>query len=70
MVVTAEGDFELVPRIGGQRILLGDGTELAQRFEKLRIFYEQGIPQAGWRNYARIDLRYADQVVCTKRTTP
>ncbi|HPF89353.1 MAG TPA: hypothetical protein PLL57_01680 [Flavobacteriales bacterium] len=70
VVVTSDGDFELIPRIGGQRILLGDGTGLAQRFEKLRIFYEQGIPQAGWRNYARIDLRYADQVVCTKRTTP
>lgn len=70
VVVTKDGEFELIPRIGGQRILLGDGGELPQRFEKLRIFYEQGIPQAGWRNYARIDLRYADQVVCTKRTTP
>lgn len=70
VVVTGEGEFELIPRVGGHRILLGDGAELAQRFEKLRIFYEKGIPQAGWRNYARIDLRYADQVVCTKRTTP
>lgn len=70
VVVTAEGEFELIPRVGAQRVLLGDGSELAQRFEKLRIFYEKGIPKADWRRYARIDLRYADQVVCTKRTTP
>ncbi len=70
VVMTTDGEFELIPSIGGQRILIGDGSELPQRLEKLRIFYEQGIPQAGWRSYARIDLRYADQVVCTKRTTP
>ncbi|HRF78735.1 MAG TPA: hypothetical protein PL070_01480 [Flavobacteriales bacterium] len=70
VVVTAEGEFELIPRVGAQRVLLGDGSELAQRFEKLQIFYEKGIPKADWRRYARIDLRYADQVVCTKRTTP
>ncbi|MEO8589726.1 MAG: hypothetical protein ABI432_10185 [Flavobacteriales bacterium] len=70
VVVTANGDFELIPRVGGQRVLLGDGTALEQRFEKLRLFYEEGMPQASWRSYARIDLRFADQIVCTKRTTP
>ncbi len=70
VVVTADGEFELIPRVGAQRVLIGDGRELAGRFEKLRIFYDKGIPKADWRRYARIDLRYADQVVCTKRTTP
>jgi cell division protein FtsQ len=70
VVVSAEGEFELVPRVGAQRVLLGDGTALEQRLQKLRIFYEKGIPKADWRRYARIDLRFADQIVCTKRTTP
>lgn len=70
VVVTADGGFELIPRIGGQRILLGDGTALKQRFEKLRLFYREGIPKADWRRYSRIDLRFADQVVCTKRNSP
>lgn len=69
VVVTAEGEFELIPRVGAQRVLIGDGSALQQRFEKLRVFYAQGIPKADWRRYARIDLRFADQVVCTKRTT-
>ena len=70
VVVNADGEFELIPRVGAQRVLIGDGTALDQRFEKLRIFYDKGIPKADWRRYARIDLRFADQIVCTKRTTP
>ena len=70
VVVNSDHEFELVPRIGAQRILLGDATALAQRFEKLRIFYQKGIPKADWRRYDRIDIRFADQIVCTKRTTP
>jgi cell division protein FtsQ len=70
VVVTPEGEFELVPKVGSQRVLLGDGSAMEQRFNKLRTFYEKGIPRADWRRYARIDLRFADQIVCTKRTTP
>ncbi len=70
VVVAGDGSFELIPRVGGQRILLGDGSDLEERFAKLRIFYEKGIPKADWRRYSAIDLRFADQIVCTKRTTP
>lgn len=70
VVVTGEGEFELIPRVGDQRVLIGDGRDLQQRFSKLKLFYEKGIPLADWRRYDRLDLRYADQIVCTKRTTP
>jgi cell division protein FtsQ len=70
VVVTPAGDLELLPRVGGNRIMIGDGSALEQRFNKLRLFYEKGIPKADWRRYARIDLRFADQIVCTKRTSP
>lgn len=69
VVVNAEGGFELIPRVGAQRILIGDGSALDQRFAKLRLFYRDGIPKADWRRYSRIDLRYADQIVCTKRNS-
>lgn len=70
VVITADGSFELIPRVGAHRILIGDGDQLEERFNKLRIFYEKGIPRTDWRRYTRIDLRFADQIVCTKRTTP
>lgn len=70
VIVDEQGDFELLPRVGCQRVLIGDGSALEQRFAKLRIFYGKGMPQADWRRYERLDLRFADQIVCTKRTTP
>ncbi len=70
LVVNKDGDFEVIPRIGNHRVLIGDGSELEQRFAKLRLFYAKGMPLADWRRYDRIDLRFAEQVVCTKRTTP
>jgi len=81
--VDAVGEFELVPRIGGQRVkvgrLMGTSSDartstneirelLTARLDKLRAFYEQGMPQSDWRMYSTIDTRFADQVVCTRRT--
>ncbi len=68
IVVAADGQMELVPLVGGQRILIGEGEALEQRFAKLRLFYQHGIAKSDWRRYARIDLRFDDQIVCTKRT--
>lgn len=80
--VDAVGEFELIPRIGGQRVKVGrltgtsadahaNGKEIREqlnvRLEKLRAFYQQGMPQSDWRMYSTIDTRFADQVVCTRR---
>jgi cell division protein FtsQ len=70
VVVAADGQMELVPTVGRQRILIGDGSSLEQRFAKLKLFYKHGIPKADWRRYSRIDLRFSEQIVCTKRTNP
>lgn len=70
VVVNSAGEFELIPKVGAQRVLIGDGSALEQRFAKLRLFYDKGITQADWRRYTRIDLRFADQIICTKRSTP
>ena len=73
-VIDANSEFELIPRIGGNRVKVGrlDGVDaaarLSARLEKLRTFYQQGIPQSDWRMYSTIDTRFADQVVCTKRS--
>ncbi len=76
ITVDAAGVFELVPKVGAQRIVLGTAAQwpneqaLADRFTKLEHFYREGIPRSDWRRYARIDLRFAGQIVCTQRTTP
>lgn len=68
-VVDADGGITLIPAVGMMQVRIGDGTRLEQRLAKLRMFYEQGIPQTDWRRYRTVDLRFEDQVVCTKRTS-
>ncbi len=70
VIVMPDGQFELVPRVGAQRIRIGNADRMSQRMAKLQLFYRQGIDQTDWRRHSIIDLRFDGQVVCTNRTTP
>ncbi len=62
-----QGIFEIFPRVGAHQIILGDVIHLEEKFEKLNTLYTHGLSNQGWNNYDKIDLRYKNQVVCTKR---
>lgn len=55
----------LVPKVGKEQILLGDAGELEEKFEKLKIFYRDGMPRLGWQRYKKLNLKVAGQVVGT-----
>ena len=59
-------EIELIPRVGNQRILLGDADSLDNKFRNLYIFYKQALPRAGWGTYRTINIKYANQVVGVK----
>ena len=66
--VNADNELELIPRAGNQRILFGEPTDIEAKFNKLLIFYEQGLNPTGWWNqYSVINLKFKNQVVCTKK---
>jgi len=67
--VNADGDMELIPRVGNQTIVFGDEKEMDKKFEKLFLFYKEGISKEGWSKYSTINVKYKDQVVCTKKNT-
>jgi len=60
-------EVELVPRVGGHRIILGDFEDFKEKMNKLQLFYEQAIPKLGWNKYEVINLKYRGQIVCTKK---
>lgn len=60
------GDFILVPLIGDQKIVLGSTRRLEDKLNRLKIFYQQGMPYEGWRKYETINLKYNGQVVCKR----
>ncbi len=67
MYYTPMGDIELIPKIADQRIIIGDSKDLPMKFEKLLMFYNRAVVQTGWEKYSVINLKFKDQVVCTKR---
>ena len=66
LYVNKEHEIELVPRVGNNRILLGDADSLESKFHNLLVFYKQALPQVGWDRYKVINIKYANQVVGVK----
>ncbi len=64
--VNAQQEIELIPRVGNQRIILGTTDDLEGKFKRLYIFYTAGLNKMGWNNYSIINLKFKNQVVCTK----
>ena len=64
--VDKSGDFELVPKIGNQLIIFGKPENLEEKFKKLLVFYRQGLNKTGWNKYNVINIKYRNQVVCSK----
>lgn len=64
--VNNAGEFILVPLVGDQKIVLGSARKMEDKLHRLKIFYQQGMPYAGWNVYETINLKYSGQVVCRK----
>ena len=60
-------ELVVYPRVGGHKIILGEAEDFRNKFEKLKVFYRQGLGKVGWDRYSMINLKYHNQVVCTKR---
>jgi cell division protein FtsQ len=64
--VNEKSELELIPRVGNHRILIGSSDDLQEKMDKLLVFYKEGMSKAGWNKYSVINLKYKEQVVCTK----
>lgn len=62
-----KGEFELIPRVGAHQIILGNADNIELKFRNLRILYDKGLAYEGWNKYEKINLKYNNQVICTKR---
>ncbi|MDB4901633.1 MAG: hypothetical protein JWQ63_914 [Mucilaginibacter sp.] len=64
--VNQDHEIELIPRVGNNRILLGDADSLGTKFNNLLVFYKKAISKAGWDTYKIINIKYANQVIGVK----
>lgn len=66
--VNKDKELELYPAIGNHKIIFGDTKNIAEKFNKLRLFYTQGLNKSdAWTKYSAINLKYKNLVVCTKK---
>ncbi len=64
--INEEREIELVPYVGKHIIVLGDISDMKEKFKRLQVFYQKGLSKAGWNVYNTINLKYKNQVVCSK----
>jgi cell division protein FtsQ len=57
----------MVPNIGPSSILLGSVDALESKFKRLQLFYTKALPLAGWDTYSSLNLKYTNQIICTKK---
>jgi cell division protein FtsQ len=60
-------EYILIPRVGDQKIELGSIDNYQRKFEKLKVLYTKGFSKKGWNIYKNINLKFKDQIVCTKK---
>ncbi|MEM8528421.1 MAG: cell division protein FtsQ [Bacteroidota bacterium] len=64
--VAQNGDILFIPKLGKQQILFGKYLNIDAKLQRLKIFYNEAMPQAGWTKYKQIDIRFKNQIVCKK----
>lgn len=64
--LNSSNEIELIPKVGDQSIIFGDTTALTEKVNKLKVFYAEGMKTMAWNNYKTINLKYKNQVVCSK----
>ena len=60
-------EFVLNTRVGDQKIYLGKVKDLNLKFKNLKSFFSKTMADKTIANYTSINLKYSNQVVCTKK---
>jgi len=53
--------------VGAHQILLVGMDNWKEKMKNLELLYRQGLSRYGWNTYEKINLKYSNQVICTKR---
>ena len=59
-------EYQFAVRSGDYKIDFGNLTEVDVKFKKLKAFYNKAFEDKTIQNYKAINLKYHNQVVCTK----
>lgn len=66
-IVRKDTSYILMPKIGDYEIILGERTEWKEELLRLHLLYTKAFVKEGWDKYSMVDLRFNNQVVCTRK---
>lgn len=66
--VDNNNELVLIPKIGDHKIVFGKVADVHRKFTKLKVFYREGLGRTDWNMFEEINLKYQDQIVCTRKT--
>lgn len=67
--ILPDRSFEMIPVVGDHRVKLGTGEDMAAKFRRLYVFYQQVLTKMGLNAYRHIDVQYKGQVVASQYGT-
>jgi len=67
--VDENDELTLVPKVGRDKILLGQAEDLDEKIYKLKTYYERGIKNIGLDRFDELDLKYKGQIVGRQKDT-
>ncbi len=64
--LNSRGEYDIVPSFGCDYIKLGDTSGLDNKMENLIAFYKKAYVYEGLDKYKILNLKYNNQIICTK----
>lgn len=62
--VNSKDNIRLFQQVGRQVIEFGDAHDIANKFDRIAVFYKEILPRKGWNAYDRVSVKFKDQIVC------
>jgi cell division protein FtsQ len=67
--IRRNNEYILVPRVGDHLILLGQPEDVEKKLRNLKVLYTSGLDPKEWNEYQVINLKYKNQVICSRKRT-
>jgi cell division protein FtsQ len=64
--INSLGEFELSPKLGRATVIIGSLENLDEKLANMQLYYEKSAQNTEMLNYRSINMKYRNQIVCTK----
>jgi len=58
------GDITIYPQVTKQYVEFGEAESIREKFIKMKYFYTKILPFKGWNYYARVNVKFGNQIIC------